>query len=69
MASINIVILSVPGGELFNYVVDRKLLDERQARFIFWQLLTAIKVSLYRPRQMHCLLILSLVFTQQQHCS
>ncbi|KAI8382463.1 kinase-like domain-containing protein [Blakeslea trispora] len=38
-----LVLEYVPDGELFQYVVDNKSLDENTTRFIFWQLFTAIK--------------------------
>ncbi|KAI8094833.1 kinase-like domain-containing protein [Gilbertella persicaria] len=38
-----LVLEYVPDGELFQYVVDNKFLDEDTTRFIFWQLFTAIK--------------------------
>jgi serine/threonine protein kinase len=35
----------VPGGELFDYIYDRGIVPEGETKFIFYQLLLAVKVS------------------------
>jgi hypothetical protein len=37
---------SLPGGELFQHVVENQRLSEDDTRFIFWQLFKGVEVSI-----------------------
>lgn len=45
LTQVTLIIISVTGGDLFSYVVKHRRLGEAEAKFVMWQLLKGVDVS------------------------